>query len=59
MSTEEVEEYWEWNKNLTPIFGFGFFPEKVNKELDDLTEVPHKSILSKFKSLYFRNFWIR
>lgn len=39
MSVEDIRNHWEWDKNLTRVSGFGYFPEKVNKELDDVTEV--------------------
>ena len=36
---KDIESYWGWKDDLIPVQGFGYFPQKVNKELDDLTEV--------------------
>ena len=35
----DIEDYWGWNEDPIPVPGFGYFPSKVNQELDDLTEV--------------------
>ena len=38
-SMNEIEDYWGWNEEIIPVPRFGYFPSKVNQELDDLTEV--------------------
>ena len=32
------EDLWGWDGELTPVPGFGFFPEMVNTELDAVTK---------------------
>ena len=36
---EDKEDYWGWKEKLISVPGFGYFPPKVNDELDALTEV--------------------
>ena len=36
---EDKEDYWGWKDKLISVPGFGYFPPKVNDELDTLTEV--------------------
>ena len=36
---EDKEDYWGWKDKLISVPGFGYFPPKVNDELDALTEV--------------------
>ena len=35
----QSEDPWGWEGELTPVPGFGFFPHKVNDELDAMTKV--------------------
>ena len=40
MTIEMLEsDPWGWNGNLGSVPGFGYFPEKVNIELDEMTQV--------------------
>ena len=35
----EPSDLWGWDGHLTPVPGFGFFPGRVNHELDAMTKV--------------------
>ena len=35
------QDMWGWGGSLTPVPGFGFFPKRVNDELDHMTQVSH------------------
>ena len=52
MSVEDIRNHWEWDRNLTRVSGFGYLPEKVNKELDDVTEVKSKFRTKLLQTLY-------
>ena len=44
------QDQWGWDGPLTPVPGFGFFPKRVNDELDHMTQVSH---FVKMRSIIF------
>ena len=44
-------DLWGWDGPLSPVSGFGFFPGRVNSELDAMTKV--LDVLVKKKKSYF------
>ena len=51
----QFEDHWGWNGELTSVPGFGFFPQKVNDELDAMTKVL-SYVLLNYKLTFFRRF---
>ena len=39
LESDYSQDPWGWDGLLRPVPGFGYFPEKVNTELDDMTKV--------------------
>ena len=37
---KNTEDEWDWKGPLVAVQGFGFLPQKVNAELDQMTQVP-------------------
>ena len=37
---KNTEDDWDWKGPLVAVQGFGFLPQKVNAELDQMTQVP-------------------
>lgn len=52
----QLEDYWGWNKDLTRVPGFGVFPQKVNDELDAMTEEILYQDVSTIPDLHMSNF---
>lgn len=44
-------DQWGWDGQLSPVPGFGFFPGRVNSELDAMTKV--LDVLEKKKIIFF------
>ena len=39
LESDYSQDPWGWDGNLIPVLGFGYFPDKVNIELDEMTKV--------------------
>jgi len=52
----QAEDHWGWNNDLTPVIGFGFFPQKVNDELDAMTQEILYQDVSTIPDLHLSNF---
>ena len=39
LESDYSQEPWVWDGILRPVPGFGYFPDKVNIELDEMTKV--------------------
>ena len=50
LKSDYSQDPWGWDGNLIPVLGFGYFPDKVNIVLEEMTKLhcsKHKGYISK------------